>query len=218
VDISPKLIEEIVAQVLAQMGNGAAAGKNGAGPDSAQGMSLTDVGTAKQGTNPKEVVIGIAPAFGKNMHYTIKRIPHAIVLREIIAGIEEEGCVARVVRVERTSDVGFISNYAAKLSGSGIGIGVQSKGTTVITQKDLNPLTNLELFPLAPLITEDRYRAIGRNAAKYAKGDSPIPVPVQLDQTVLPIYQPIAVLLHNRETSEVLIDGAHREIAYKFAK
>lgn len=216
-EISPKLLEEIVAQVLVQINNPAKAGK-AVDSETSQGMTLTEAGSAKKGTNPKEVVIGIAAAFGKNMHYTIKRIPHSVVLRELIAGIEEEGCVARVVRVTRTTDVGFITNYASKLSGSGIGIGVQSKGTTVISQKDLDPLTNLELFPLAPLITPDRYRAIGRNAAKYAKGESPIPVEVLLDQTVLPIYQPIAVLLHNRETSEVVIGGQHLDVEYKFAK
>ncbi|HHT63631.1 MAG TPA: propanediol/glycerol family dehydratase medium subunit [Clostridia bacterium] len=216
-DINPKLIEEIVSQVLLKINNSPKEEKADAVSHS-QDMILTEVGPAKKGTNPKEVVIGIGAAFSKKMHYTIKRIPHSVVLREVIAGIEEEGCVARVVRITRTTDVGFITNYAAKLAGSGIGIGIQSKGTTVISHKDLDPLTNLELFPLAPLITPDRYRAIGRNAAKYAKGESPIPVEVLLDQTVLPIYQPVAVLLHNRETSDVVIGGPHLEIEYKFAK
>ncbi|VDR28276.1 Propanediol dehydratase medium subunit [Raoultella terrigena] len=40
----------------------------------------------------------------------------------------------------------FMSWDAANLSGSGIGIGIQSKGTTVIHQRDLLPLSNLELF------------------------------------------------------------------------
>ena len=217
-ELSPKLIEEIINQVLKELNTGATAPAKAPIPQDSQNMVLEGKGNATNGTNPREVVIGIAPAFGLNMNKTIKRIPHSVVLREIISGIEEEGCVARVVRVTRTSDVGFIGNYAAKLSGSGIGIGLQSKGTIVLTQRDLNPLTNLELFPLAPLVTEKTYRAIGRNAAKYAKGDSPTPVPVVLDQTVLPVYQPIAVLLHNRETNDVVIDGPHIEIEYKFAK
>ena len=217
-ELSPKLIEEIINQVLKELNTGATAPAKAPIPEDSNSMVLEDKGNATNGTNPREVVIGIAPAFGRKMNKTIKRIPHSVVLREIISGIEEEGCVARVVRVTRTSDVGFIGNYAAKFSGSGIGIGLQSKGTIVLTQRDLNPLTNLELFPLAPLVTEKTYRAIGRNAAKYAKGDSPTPVPVVLDQTVLPVYQPIAVLLHNRETSDVVIDGPHIEIEYKFAK
>ncbi len=63
----------------------------------------------------------------------------------------------------------FIAHDAAELSGSGIGIGIQSKGTTVIHQKDLPPLSNVELFSQAPLIDLPTYRAIGKNAAKYAK-------------------------------------------------
>lgn len=135
-DINPKLVDEIVAQVLRQINNPSQPVQTVEADDS-KNMVLTDLGTAKKGTNPKEVVIGIGVAFGKNMHYTIKRIPHSVVLREVIAGIEEEGCVARVVRVTRTTDVGFITNYAARLAGSGIGIGIQSKGTTVISQKVL---------------------------------------------------------------------------------
>ena len=35
------------------------------------------------------------------------------------------------------------------------------------------PLSNLELFPQAPLLTLDTYRQIGKNAARYAKRESP---------------------------------------------
>lgn len=73
-------------------------------------------------------------------------IPLDEVLRNVKAGIEEEGMTSRVVKVLDTSDVCFMALQAAKLSGSGIGIGIQSKGTTVIHQKDLYPLSNLELF------------------------------------------------------------------------
>ena len=75
---------------------------------------------------------------------------------------------------------------AAEYSGSGIGIGIQSKGTTVIHQKDLPNLSNLELFSQAPLIDLDTYRKIGKNAAKYAKGESPTPVPTRNDQMARP--------------------------------
>ena len=72
------------------------------------------------------------------------------------------------------------------MSGSGISIGVQSKGTTVIHQRDLPPLSNLELFPQAPLLTPETYRLIGKNAAKYAKGETPNPVPTLNDQMARP--------------------------------
>ncbi len=131
-----------------------------------------------KGTRSDEVIIAVAAAFGKYQTETITHIPHADVLRELMAGREEEGLTPRVRRVLSTSDVSILAIDGAKLSGSGIGIGIQSKGTTVIHQKDLYPLTNLELFPQAPLLQREHYRMIGKNAAKYAKGETPKPVPL----------------------------------------
>ncbi|MBB6713746.1 glycerol dehydratase, cobalamin-dependent, beta subunit [Clostridium gasigenes] len=179
-------------------------------------LELTEVGEAKIGTKSDEVVIGLAPAFLKFQNKTLVGLSHSKILTEIIAGIEEEGLSARVVRVVRTSDVSFISNDAAKLSGSGIGIGIQSKGTTVIHQKDLLPLNNLELFPQAPLITLDTYRLIGKNAAKYAKRESPTPVPTKNDQMVRPKFMAIAALFHIKETKHVVAYAKPIEIEVKF--
>lgn len=131
-------------------------------------------------------------------------VPHKQILREVIAGIEEEGLKARVVRVFRSSDVAFVAVEGDKLSGSGICIGIQSRGTALIHQKDLQPLSNLELFPQAPLITLETYRAIGKNAAKYAKGESPNPVPMVNDQMARPKFQAKAALLHIKETKHVV--------------
>ena len=111
--------------------------------------------------------------------------------------------VSRVVKVLDTSDVGFMALQSAKLSGSGIGIGIQSKGTTVIHQKDLYPLTNLELFPQAPLMTLDTYRRIGRNAARYAKGEMVTPIESVNDPTVRAKYQVKAALMHIIETEQL---------------
>ena len=152
---------------------------------------------------PDEVVIGVAPAFALSQVKTIGGLAHADVLRELSAGIEEEGLRARFVRFRDISDVSFIAQRAAKLSGSGIGIGIQSKGTTVIHQKDLPNLSNLELFSQAPLIDLDTYRKIGKNAAKYAKGESPTPVPTRNDQMARPTYQALSALLHIKETELV---------------
>lgn len=170
-------------------------------------MEITERGEAVPGTYPDEVVIGLAPCFYKEQTATIGGLPHADVLREIAAGIEEEGLKPRFVRVLHTSDVSFIAQKAAKLSGSGIGVGIQSKGTTVIHQKDLFPLTNLELFPQAPLITMEIYRRIGKNAARYAKGQSPVPIEVENDCMVRPKFQAKAAILHIKETGHV-VDGA----------
>lgn len=166
-------------------------------------LSLSENGDAAKGSVPDEVVIGLAPAFAYKQHKTIIDLPHDKVLREIIAGIEEEGMKWRIIKVYRTSDVSFIAHDAAEYSGSGIGIGIQSKGTTVIHQKDLPPLSNLELFSQAPLIDLDTYRKIGKNAAKYAKGEAPTPVPVRNDQMARPTYQALSALLHIKETELV---------------
>jgi propanediol dehydratase medium subunit len=115
-----------------------------------------------------------------------------------------------------SSDVAAIASAAAKMSGSGIAIGIQSRGTTVIHQKDLPQLSNLELFPQSPLIDLPTYRAIGKNAAKYAKGESPNPVPVRNDQMARPKYQAIAALLHIKETEYVQAQKAPVEVRVSF--
>lgn len=171
------------------------------------GTWLQEGSQAIKGHNPKEVGIGIGPAFGKKIHHTINGLNVVDVLKEIMAGIEEEGMIPKVVRVLRTSDVCFMGNDTAKLMGSGIAIGLQSKGTAVIHQKDLYPLTNLELFPQAPLLTLELYRIIGKNAAKYAKGERVIPIATQNDPMVRPKYQVKAALMHTVE-NELVRDRA----------
>ena len=158
---------------------------------------------AVQGTDPKEVVIGVGAAFQTEINATICGIPLDEVLRNVQAGIEEEGMVSRVVKVLDTSDVAFMALQAAKLSGSGIGIGIQSKGTTVIHQKDLYPLTNLELFPQAPLMDLETYRKIGRNAARYVKGEKVTPIECTNDPMVRAKFQVKAALMHIIETEQL---------------
>jgi len=179
-------------------------------------LTLREAGPAKHGVSKNEVVIALAPAFGIYQTKTITGLPHSDVLRQIMAGIEEEGLTARVVRVEKSSDVAAIASLATKLSGSGIAIGIQSKGTSIIHQKDLSQLSNLELFPQAPLIDLETYRAIGKNAAKYAKGESPNPVPVRNDQMARPKYQAIAGLLHIKETEHVDLNKEPVELTVNF--
>jgi len=190
--------------------SGVVAGESGAR------MTVRDLAEAKAGAAPDEVVIGVAPAFGLSQVKTINGLSHADVLREIAAGIEEEGLHARFVRFRDISDVSFIAQRSAKLSGSGIGIGIQSKGTTVIHQKDLFPLTNLELFPQAPLITLEIYRHIGKNAARYAKGQSPVPVEVTNDCMVRPKFQARAAILHIKETEHIVEGAAPVELEVKW--
>lgn len=209
-NITEDMVKEIILEILKEMQEDEKTAVKQAG--SAPQLQFQELGTAKVGTNRNEVVIGIPPAFGVAMTHTIIDIPHKEVLKEIMAGIEEEGLKSRLVRVNKTADVGFIAHEAAKLSGSGIGIGTISRGTSVIHQRDLAPLQNLELFSQSPLVEKETFRAIGRNAAKYAKGEQPNPVPVRNDPMARPKYQGLAALLHNKEVLYVRADLSSTEL------
>lgn len=163
--------------------------------------SLSARHDAERGSDPVEIVIAVGPAFGDPLDRTLAGIGHGRVLQEVMDGVAEMGGSSRIVRVQHTSDVAFIALTAARLSGSGIGIGIQSKGTTVIHQRDLAPLSNLELFSVAPLMTPEHYRGIGRNAVCYAKGDVPEPILVDhLGEAIEARYHTRAAALHHLET------------------
>jgi dehydratase medium subunit len=105
-----------------------------------------------------------------------------------------------------------IGHQTARLSGSGVAVGIQSKGTTVIHQRDLAPLNNLELFPQAPNLTLGSYRAIGRNAARYAVGRPATPVPVTIDNMMRLRLIVHTTLMHLRETRETVANGTPIEL------
>ena len=168
-------------------------------PTTERTLKLRDIGPARRGTRPDEVVIALSPAFAGIFSKTIVEVPHAEVLRQLLAGIEEQGVVARVVRIRDTADLAALAHVGARLSGSGISVGMLSRGTTIIHQRDLPRLSNLELFPQSPLLDAPVFRMIGSNAAQYAKGESPQPVPTRNDQMARPRWQAKAALLHLKE-------------------
>jgi propanediol dehydratase large subunit len=136
---------------------------------------LAAVGPAQPGQDPRDVVIGVSPAVGRDVWRTLSGRTVPEVLSELLAGLEEEGCTGRVVRFGDTVDLGRIGLAAARLAGSGIGIGLQGKGTALIHRRDLAPLANLELYSVAPSVTPELYRLLGANAARHAKGGTPDP-------------------------------------------
>ncbi|OPX09472.1 propanediol/glycerol family dehydratase medium subunit [Mycobacterium sp. AT1] len=170
-------------------------------------ISFNEVGKAERGKRSDEVVLAISPAFGSLFSKTIVDLPHAEVIRQILAGIEEQEVSARIIRLQHSADLALMAHTAAKLSGSGIGIGILARGTAMIHQRDLPRLSSLELFPQCPLLTLETYRSIGSNAAQYAKGESPEPVPTLNDQMARPRWQAKAALLHLKET-ELVRKGA----------
>ena len=133
-------------------------------------------GTAEASYDPRDVVIGVSPATGKDIWVTLSGLSLADAISEILAGLEEEGCTGRIVRINETLDLGMIGLTAARLSGSGVSVGLQAKGTALIHRRDLAPLANLELYSVAPTITRELYRMMGINAGRHAKGATPEPV------------------------------------------
>ena len=91
----------------------------------------------------------------------------------------------RIVRFMHTADTSFLGLSAAGLAGSGIGIGLQAKGTSVIHRQDRLPHNNLELFSNAPITTLEHYRGFGRNAVCYALGEQPEPIVVPTEGEAL---------------------------------
>lgn len=136
------------------------------------------MGAAKPGTAATEIVVGVSPGFGTKIFRTLAGHRLSAVLQALKIGIERGGGSLRLVRFWHTADTSFLGLSAARLSGSGVGIGLQSKGTAVIHHKDRLPHNNLELFSNAPITTLAHYEQMGFNATVYAGNDLPDPVVV----------------------------------------
>jgi propanediol dehydratase large subunit len=176
------------------------------GPASSEPL-FDEEGEATKGDGD-EVVLAIGPAFGGAIGETLAALSHADVIREIVDGIEGEGVPVRIVRVRHTADCAFVGHRGARLSGSGIGIGLQSRGTAVIHRSDLAPLDNLELLSQAPNLSLESYRALGRNAARYALGKPAEPIPVRIDNYARLKHIVRTTLFHRREVEFVVADAA----------
>jgi propanediol dehydratase large subunit len=174
---------------------------------------LEDIGPAAPGSGA-EVIVAVGPAFGRVLARTIAGLHHRDVLDAILAGVRDGGVPARIVRVWHTSDCAFIGHAGAQLSGSGVAIGIQSKGTTVIHRKDLVPLENLELFAMAPNLDLAAYRQIGCNAALHAQREPAAPIAVRSDNTARLRLIVQTMLLHRRETEEVRRDRKPDELLW----
>lgn len=179
-------------------------------------VTFEELGPAEEGTTSDEVVIALSPGFGEMSTETLSGVSHAEILREVMAGIEEEGVSMRIVRIYDTVDLGRMGLISSNLSGSGISIAIQARGTTLIHQEDLLQLDNLELFPQGPLLVPETFRSIGQNAARYAKGQSPEPVTVENDPMTRPKYQAMAAIWHIKETGRLDEDRGRVELEATF--
>jgi propanediol dehydratase large subunit len=193
------------------------AGEGVTGQQESRHWRIEAKGEAMPGDDPREVVIGISPGFGVRLHKTTGGVPLYKVLAALLDGIRERGGHPRVVRVRHTADTSFLGLTAARLAGSGVGIGIQGKGTTVIHRHDQAPHMNLELFSQAPLIGEADYRAIGGNAARYALGQSPTPVTIPYrGQALGARFHVQTALLYAIETSMIEVGQNPEVLEVKF--
>lgn len=163
---------------------------------------LVELGQARRGKQ-QEVVVAVGPAFGTALNRTIGGLEHEDVLAAILTGIAREGLMARIIKVYHSSDCAIIGHVGATLSGTGIAVGIQSRGTTIIQKRGLTPLNNLELFPQSPSLTLETYEEIGRNAARYANKLPVKPVAVEIDNTARLRLIVKTTLLHRHETEAV---------------
>lgn len=169
------------------------------------------LGPANTGTDKRDIVIGVSPAFGVKLFRTLGGVPLADLLREMAAAIEAEGGTARIVRMRHTADTSFLGLSAARMAGSGVGIGLQAKGTAVIHRADRLPHNNLELFSNSPITTLEHYRQLGANAARHARGEIPEPVVVPTGGMALGArFHARVALIYAIETS-LIEDGAAPE-------
>lgn len=120
--IDEKLLKSVIAEVLKEMNTADTSAASAVEGETYEcpGMQITEIGDAEKGTNPNEVVLGLAPAFGESQTTNIVGIPHADIVKEVMAGLEEEGVSCRIVKVYRTpmylSSLMMLLNYQVQAS------------------------------------------------------------------------------------------------------
>ena len=180
-------------------------------------IGYKSLGEAHPGDDKNEVVIGISPAFGLKLFQTTAGHNLSEILSTLTGAIKARGLKPRIVRFNHTADTSFLGLSAARLSGSGIGIGIQAKGTAVIHQRDRLPHNNLELFSNAPITRIEHYKGMGANAAAYALGEMPEPVVVPTKGEAMGSrYHARTALIYAIETELMREGAAPEEIEVSF--
>ena len=68
--IDEKLLKSVIAEVLKEMNTADTSAASAVEGETYEcpGMQITEIGDAEKGTNPNEVVLGLAPAFGESRY------------------------------------------------------------------------------------------------------------------------------------------------------
>lgn len=120
-----------------------------------------------------DIIIGVSPAFAnKRIGDEISR-NHYKIISEISKAIEDGGNTVQIVKIYHTSDLTEIALMSARLSISGIGVGVQSNGRICITNSNKALNNGIEAFYNMPLSDYSQYQQIGIYASLYARGKEP---------------------------------------------
>ena len=91
-------------------------------------LRLADMGRRRRGRGPTRSSSASRPPSPPRSGWRSSGMTVAELLRQVLAGIEEEGLTSRLVRVQRSIDLGAIGWTAAQLSGSGISVGRPGEG------------------------------------------------------------------------------------------
>ena len=118
---------------------------------------------------------------------------------------------ARVIRVQRQRDLALM----AHTGGQAVRLGHRHRHPVPRHHDDppAGPARVCRAWSCSrsrPLLDLETFRSIGRNAARYAKGESPEPVPMRNDQMARPRWQAKAALLHLKEIETDRKPGAGR--------
>ncbi len=111
---------------------------------------LAPRGDAGPGHDPRDVVIGVSPAVGRDVWRCLSGLAVTDVLLELLAGLEEEGCVGRVVRFNDTVDLGRIGLAAARLAGWGSASACRARGRRSSTAATSLPWPTSSCTPSHP--------------------------------------------------------------------
>lgn len=88
--------------------------------------------------------------------------PNTYALKEILAGIEEEGILYSIMDEEAYKDSQILATEAANMSKVEVGIGLNKEIATLYVHK----VIDVFLFE-----TNKDFRTIGQNSGKYVKGN-----------------------------------------------
>lgn len=168
-------------------------------PDKKKGFyNLTELKIAE--ACEADIVVGISPAFANKGTAAEIYGNHFLILEKIVEGIEEAGMSAAVVKIYHTDDLAEIAKLSAGFSGTGIGIGIQSKGMVRINHAEHSAEDSLEASFNMPFSSFSLFKEIGINAVEYARGLKPLRVSDKIKPGGLTNYQMTMIRLSSEES------------------